>query len=416
MSWSAWGPGRIVLVLAAVGLVLVAVGYLVVHPMVQPRLALAFGILITLGELARLAMPGDRETAPIGMAGALGYTLLLDVGGTTRATHGALQIVVVVAVAMVVGALPHITVGRAPRLDGLARRLLTIAVAAFAFRPVAAHLTVRGQWWIPLVLMVGIVVFASVVEAVLAALLRAEALRARFGVALADEARAQARLDAAVGATAVLLAMATAMMGLSALIVFIAPLLVTQIAFRRYAGIRATYLQTVRALSRVTEVGGYVESGHSHRVSTLSVAVGRELGLNESELLDLEYAALMHDIGQLSLPEPIPGGATVLASGEEQRRIARLGAEVIRQAGVLDQVAEMVERQSEPYGPDRTVPLASRIIRVANAYDDLVGPSGDRGRAAAALERLRQEVATEYDPDVVEALAHIVNRIDGGRL
>ena len=48
---------------------------------------------------------------------------------------------------------------------------------------------------------------------------------------------------------------------------FIAPLLVTQIAFRRYAGIRATYLQTVRALARVTEVGGYVENGHSRRVS-----------------------------------------------------------------------------------------------------------------------------------------------------
>ena len=45
------------------------------------------------------------------------------------------------------------------------------------------------------------------------------------------------------------------------------------------------------------------------RVSTLAVAVGRELGMSDSELRDLEYAALMHDIGQLSLTEPIPGGA-----------------------------------------------------------------------------------------------------------
>ena len=96
-------------------------------------------------------------------------------------------------------------------------------------------------------------------------------------------------------------------MGLVELAVFIGPLLVTQLAFRRYAGIRATYLQTVRSLARVTEVAGYVEAGHSRRVSRLAVAVGRGLGLAEPELLALEYAALMHDIGQLSLRDPIPG-------------------------------------------------------------------------------------------------------------
>ena len=76
-----------------------------------------------------------------------------------------------------------------------------------------------------------------------------------------------------------------------------------------------TYLQTVRALARVTEVGGYVEDGHARLVGQLAVAVGRDLGMNEPELLELEYAALMHDIGQLSLRAPIPGGATVLVPG-----------------------------------------------------------------------------------------------------
>ena len=64
-----------------------------------------------------------------------------------------------------------------------------------------------------------------------------------------------------------ILAFATESMGIAALAVFVVPLLVTQLAFRRYAGIRSTYLFRVRALARVTEVGGYVESGHSHRVS-----------------------------------------------------------------------------------------------------------------------------------------------------
>ena len=138
--------------------------------------------------------------------------------------------------------------------------------------------------------------------------------------------------------------------------------------------------------------------------------------MSEPELLHLEYAALMHDIGQLSLAQPIPGGATVLASPEDQRRIAGLGASVIEQARVLDQVAEIVRCQSPPWrGGPAQPPVGSRIIRAANAFDDLVGGSADRDRSAAALERLRLDTAAEYDPCVVEALGKVTDRCYPGR-
>jgi response regulator RpfG family c-di-GMP phosphodiesterase len=131
----------------------------------------------------------------------------------------------------------------------------------------------------------------------------------------------------------------------------------------------------------------------------------------------------MHDIGQLSLHDPIPGGATVLVSRQDQQRIAELGADVIQQAQVLGSVAEIVRRQNEPYrdtdhaangragfaepaGP----PLSSRIIKAANAFDDLVGSSLDPGRAQAAVQRLRLDTASEYDPATVEALSRVVTR------
>jgi response regulator RpfG family c-di-GMP phosphodiesterase len=255
------------------------------------------------------------------------------------------------------------------------------------------------------------------IEAMIGALIRADDVGARFSVALWDEMRVQLPLGAAVGVSAMMLAFAAEVMGLAELAVFMGPLLVTQVAFRRYSGIRATYLQTVRALARVTEVGGYVESGHSRRVSRLAVAVGQELGLAEPDLLDLEYAALMHDIGQLSLPDPIPGGATVLVSREDQQRIAELGADVISKAGVLDRVAELVRCQSWAYrGHDPQPPVGSRIIRAANAFDDLVGGSTDRDRSAAALEQLRLETATEYDPGVIEALTEVAGKRLASRL
>ncbi len=404
--------GQSLLVIFAGLLVIASVAQTAVMGVRDMRAAVAFGALIAFGELLRLNLPGDREAAPIASAGALAYALLLRIGDSP-VRHDPQQVVAVTAIGMIIGALPHVAVGRPARLPAMAARLLAVACVAGVFRPLADASLIGGRWWSELPVMLSLVVVAWLTEAVISALIRTDVLRARFGVALVDELRVQLPLGAAVGASALLIAFAAEVMGLAAVAVFTAPLLVTQVALRRYAGIRATYLQTVRALARVTEIGGYVEAGHSARVSRLAVAIGRELGMPEPALLQLEYAALMHDIGQLSLRDPIPGGATVLVASEEQRRIAEYGAEVIQQARVLDSVADIVRRQSDPCRPaDRgqEPPLSSRIIRAANAFDDLVGSSVDPSRASAAVQRLRLDTASEYDPQVVEALSRLVSR------
>jgi HD domain len=404
--------GQYLLVIFAGLLVIASVAQTAVAGVRDTRAAVAFGALIAFGELLRLNLPGDREAAPIATAGALAYALLIRIGDSP-ARHSPQQVVAVAAIGMVIGALPHLAVGRPARLSAMAARLLAVACVAWVFRPLANASLIGSRWWSELPVMLSLVILAWLVEAVIAALIRTDALRARFGVALLDELRVQLPAGSAVGASALLIAFAAEIMGLAAVAVFTAPLLVTQVALRRYTGIRATYLQTVRALARVTEIGGYVETGHSARVSRLAVDIGRELGMPEPALLELEYAALMHDIGQLSLRDPIPGGATVLVVREEQRRIAEYGAEVIQQARVLDSVADIVRRQSDPCRPaDRgqTPPLSSRIIRAANAFDDLVGSSVEPSRAAAAVQRLRLDTASEYDPQVVEALSRLVSR------
>ncbi len=416
-SWrQAMDSGELLLVAAAGMLIVAAVAQTAAVGLVQPRIALAFGALICFGEVLRLSLEGGRESAPIGSAGAFAYAVVLSVGGQP-ATQPALQVIAVVASGMVLGGLPHLAAGQAG-LAGLASRLIAVAVVAALFRPLSTVVTITRprDWGLALAAMAAALVAGWLADCLIRALISADALRARFRVALWDEMRVQLPLGFAVAATAILIAFAADMMGLVALGVFIAPLLVTQMAFRRYAGIRATYLETVRALARVTEVGGYVEDGHARRVGRLAVVVGRELGMSEPELLELEYAALMHDIGQLSLRNPIPGGATVLASPEQQRRIAELGAGVIDQAGVLDGVAEIVRYQSWPWrGQDIQPPVGSRIIRAANAFDDLVGSSTEASRTMAALEWLRLDTAVEYDPQVVEALAKVAGRRHGSR-
>jgi hypothetical protein len=420
------GSGQRLFAAAAAVAVAACIAQSVGTRVVAPRGAIAFAALIALGELLRLNLPGDREAAPIGTACALAYALLIRVG-SVPARHSAFQVVAVTGIGMALGALPHLAVGRPARTAGMASRLIAVACAAFVFRPLAGTSDVLRHWWVALAVMALLVTVAWLVDVFIAALARADTLRARFWVTFTDELRVQGLLGVAVGASALLIVFAAEAMGLIAVAVFLAPLLVTQLAFRRYAGISATYLQTVRALARVTEIGGYVETGHADRVSRLAVAVGRELGMAEPELLELQYAALIHDIGQLSLQDPIPGGATVLVSPDDQRRIAELGAEVVEQASMLDSVAEIVRRQSDPCGAasrhgaaapaagagaerPASPPLSSRIIRAANTFDDLVGSSADPGRAAAVIDRLRLDASAEYDPEVVAALGRIIAR------
>ncbi len=406
-----------VVVIASATLLAVASVVVTASPggFVDPRVALAFAAFIALGELVRITLPGGRDSAPIATAGALGYVLLTRYPDGP-ANHGALQVVAVVVVAMLVGVAPHAVVGRAPSVDSMARRLLSIGLAAGAFRGTGLDERVNQiQNGSLAFIMIGVLLGTLMVDALLASVVRAGADGAPFMAVLRNEIQAQVGIGSAIGATGALIALAATIMGSWALPVFVVPLLLTQFSFRRYAAIRESSLQTIRALSRVTELGGYTESGHSRRVSQMAVAVGRELGMSDSDLRDLEYAALMHDIGQLSLVEPIPGGATVVAAPAEQRRIAHFGADVIRQTGVLDEVASIVAQQAEPYRRahdlrGRSIPLAARIIKAVNAYDDLVGESFETSRRLDALERLRLGMAYEYDPLVVNSLSKTVER------
>ncbi|MER7759362.1 HD domain-containing protein [Streptomyces sp. NPDC097619] len=386
----------------------------------EPGPALAFGLLIALGELARRELPAPaaapavdtRRPAPLASAGALAYALLgQNAGQPTH--HGVLQVVAVVVAATLAGVVPHLARGRGPALDHLAGRVLTVTFAALCFQPLydSGHLAGplgRGPLLVPFLLLV--LGLTALCGAVLAALATAARTGLPYGRALREELRALAGIGPAVYAAGAVLAVGVAGAGLWALPVLCVPLLLTQLSFHRIAAVRATRHETIGSLARATEIAGYTRPGHARRVAALSREVGRELGLPERELTVLEYAALMHDIGQLSLVDPVPGGATAGLPAGERRRIAALGGEVARRTGVPRRVAVVVERQAEPY---RDQPRAARIVRAANAYEDLVGGARHPAGSLAALEQLRLGTGHEYQPEVVEALARVLRR--GGR-
>lgn len=400
---------------AALLLALVALARTAVQGLAEPGLALVFGLLVAAGELARRgAAAGEREPALLAAAGALAYALLGDSAGRPT-THGALQVIAVVVVAQALAAVPRGACGRRTDADRAARRTLTVGFAAVCFQPLYAS----GQaerWfgdgpWFPLFPLT-VLALTALCDAVLAALLARSAARAGgpgalppYASLLVDEVRALAGTGVAIGATGVVTALGVAVAGPWAPAVLCGPLLLTQVSARRYAAVRTTCGQTMASLARATEIAGYTPPGHARRVAALATAVGRELGLTGPRLTVLEHAALMHDIGQLSLLDPVAGGATARLPAAEQRRIALLGGAVVRRTGAGPEVAAVVERQADPY---REQPLAARIVRTVNAYDDLCGESV--GGPLRALEQLRLGTGHDHQPQVVEALGRVLAR------
>ncbi|MEV4556073.1 HD domain-containing phosphohydrolase [Kitasatospora sp. NPDC049285] len=420
-------PGAADLVHGAAALLCAAaLLHLLADGFVQPAVALAFTGLITLGQSAGPALPGDREPAPVATAVALAYALLGPLHGLPT-THGVLQVSAVTALGTAARLVLQLA-GRAaltaarrippapfdPALDAAARRLVTVSFAALLFQPLYnAGVTDRLPGPAYGALLAAVAALAALGDAVLAAVQQRVRTGLRFAAALDDQLHALLGIGSAVVATGLLLALLAGEAGLWALPVFCVPLLLAQTSFRRAAAVRATAGQTIETLARATEIAGYTTPGHARRVADTACALGRELGLGSRELAQLEYAALMHDIGQLSLVEPVPGGATALLPDAEQQRIARLGSEVIQRTGVPRQVWQQVARLADPCRlpdgrPDATLPLAARIIRVANAHDDLRTAAADRPRGGGLdpLDHLRLD-AGGYDPAVLDALARL---------
>ncbi len=411
------------LAVVVVGIAAVLTVQAPVHPLDTWPVVSAFALLIGIGEYYRFGIDEGRQLAPMTLGAGLAFALTSRSWTIDLTTLSPSPIIAVSGLAMICGALPHRVRGRSMHSDAMAARFLAIAVTAVIFRWIPLWsgqtlLEVDAGWvgsrWLVAVVLAAVAAVGLITFLVLSAFVEAARSSGSLRLALLDEIRAGAGLGLALSATGALIALAERPMGVLALPLFLVPLVLTQFALRQYAAIRRTYSQSVRVLSRLTEIGGFTRAGHPDRVAQLCVQIGRELGLGSREIRNLENAALLHDIGQVALRAPIPAGATLMAAPADQRRIASDSADIVREAGLPPEVAAAVEQQATPYRVVRErrqdVPLLSRIVKVANAYDDLVGGSIAARRRDAAVERIHLGLGYEYDPRVVDALVRVLAR------
>jgi len=155
-------------------------------------------------------------------------------------------------------------------------------------------------------------------------------------------------------------------------------------------------------------------------VGSLSVDIGKMLGLRRDELEELERAAQLHDLGKLAVPDEILHKPGPLDEREWEfvRQHTIVGERILRASPALRSVATVVRLSHENWDgsgyPDgiagEEIPLGSRIIRACNAY---VGMTSGRPYRAGlstddALDELRRRAGNDFDPTVVRVLvAHV---------
>ena len=150
---------------------------------------------------------------------------------------------------------------------------------------------------------------------------------------------------------------------------------------------------------------------HLHRVASISIRIGEELGFNERTLDELERAALMHDIGRLILPDVDKRAIEDLALHRRSEQV-RVAYELMKDHPFLRSAAMIVGASLECFDgsgrPDglrgSQIPLSSRVLQVADTLDALTSVcltlSCSTEVANAELVRL---AGGRFDPDVVAA-------------
>ena len=179
------------------------------------------------------------------------------------------------------------------------------------------------------------------------------------------------------------------------------------------------YRTTLQALTAALETRDAETHGHSERVVTFSLRLGREYGLTGPQMKALEFGSLLHDIGKIGVPDAILRKPAKLTDEEWERMREHPvhGQQILRGIKFLEGAAKVVAQHHEKWDGSgyplglkaEEVDVCARIFSVADAFDAITSDRVYRqGRPyEAAAQELDEWSGRQFDPKIVDAFHRV---------
>jgi HD domain len=203
-------------------------------------------------------------------------------------------------------------------------------------------------------------------------------------------------------------------LGAAVVPLLVVPILIARSTFASYLELKAGQEQTIETLILALEAKDPYTAGHAQRVANFSEYVGAELNFGQRRMERLRYAALMHDIGKLIVPNQLlnkPGRLTE-AEFERVRRHEPVSVELLHRIDFLAPVAGDTTTEAATAAVDGSGLIEPAIIHVADAFDAMTSTRSYRRALSqeTAFAELRAGAGTQFNAECVDALIQAIER------
>jgi HD-GYP domain-containing protein (c-di-GMP phosphodiesterase class II) len=205
-------------------------------------------------------------------------------------------------------------------------------------------------------------------------------------------------------------------LGAAVVPLLVVPILIARSTFASYLELKTGQEQTIETLILALEAKDRYTAGHAQRVATFSEYVGAELDFGQRRMERLRYAALMHDIGKLVVPNQLlnkPGRLTE-SEFERVKRHEPVSVELLHRIDFLAPIAGDTTTEAATAAVDGTGIIEPAIIHVADAFDAMTSTRAYRRALSqeTAFAELRAGAGTQFNERCVDALISAIERRD----
>lgn len=184
--------------------------------------------------------------------------------------------------------------------------------------------------------------------------------------------------------------------------------------------IQSMTMQTITTIANTIDAKDEYTKGHSKRVSSYSVCIAKALGMSDEEVRNIEYIALLHDLGKIGVPDVVLNKPSKLTDSEYELMKAHttIGGDILKDSGIFHEINvgamyhhERYDGQGYPKGlKGDEIPLVARIIGIADAYDAMTSTRVYRKRLKneEVIKELEKCRGKQFDPAITDVFLELL--------